>query len=294
VDWNKRINAAINSIENNLESKLDINAAAKSACSSSFHFQRMFNAILGVTPAEYARRRKLSEAAKELTSEKVKVMEVASKYGFESPNAFTRAFRNTFDINPCEARASKAKLPVFSRESCRIDIKGNSTMNYKIIKKPAFEIIGKSKLFDFDKFMKEAPKFWKKYVATKEYESLYSLNNGRCGKVSQAPLMSVYIPDKNGSRSTFTDVLAIENDSDSVISGLESFKIPVATYAEFDCTYNTSAKMNKYIYGEWFSKTGYERDGNKPDIAAYFPVAFRPLKDMRVRWWVPIIESYAA
>jgi len=65
-------------------------------------------------------------------------------------------------------------------------------------------------------------------------------------------------------------------------------------YAEFDCTYNTSAKMNKYIYGEWFSKTGYERDGNKPDIAAYFPVAFRPLKDMRVRWWVPIIESYAA
>lgn len=291
MDWNKRINAAIDYIEINLESKLDINAAAKTACSSPFHFQRMFNAILGVTPAEYARRRKLSEAAKELALEKVKVMDVVSRYGFESPNAFTRAFRNVYDINPGEVRASKAKLSVFPRESCRIDIKGKSAMNYRIIKKPAFEIIGKGKSFDLDKFMKEAPKFWKKYVATKEYESLYSLNNGRCGKVSQAPLMSVYIPDENGSRSTFTDVLAIENDSDSVISGLERFNIPAASYAEFDCTYNASAKMNKYIYGEWFSATGYERDGNKPDIAAYFPVAFRPMKDMRVRWWIPIIES---
>ena len=49
--------------------------------------------------------------------------------------------------------------------------------------------------------------------------------------------------------------------------------------------------MNKYIYGEWFSSTGYERDGSKPDIAAYFPVAFRPMKDMGVRWWIPIVEK---
>lgn len=291
MDWNKRINAAIDYIESNLESKFDINLAAKTACSSPFHFQRMFNAIFGVTPAEYARRRKLSEAAIELAFEKAKVMDVVLKYGFESPNAFTRAFRNIYDINPSEVRASKTKLSVFPRESCHIDINGNSAMNYRIIKKPAFNIIGKSKSFDFDNFMKEAPKFWKKYVATKEYQSIYSLNNGRCGKVSQAPLMSVYIPDENGSRSTFTDVLAIENDCDSVTFDLEQFNIPAATYAEFDCTYNASAKVNKYIYGEWFSKTGFERDSNKPDIAAYFPVAFRPMKDMRVRWWIPIIES---
>ncbi len=290
MDWNKRINAAIDYIESNLESKLDINAAAKTAYSSPFHFQRMFNAMLGVTPAEYVRRRKLSEAAKELASENIKVMDVVSKYGFESPNAFTRAFRNIYDINPSEVRSSKAALSVFPRESCRIDIKGSPTMNYRIIQKPAFEIIGKGQLFDFDKFMKEAPKFWKKYVATKEYQSLCSLNNGRCGKVSQASLMSVYIPDENGRRSTFTDVLAVEDDSDSVIPSLERFTIPAATYAEFNCTYNASAKMNKYIYGEWFSETGYERDGSKPDIAAYFPVAFRPMKDMQVRWWIPIVE----
>jgi AraC family transcriptional regulator len=76
---------------------------------------------------------------------------------------------NVYDINPSEVRSSKTKLPVFSRESCRLDLEGNSTMNYRIIKKPEFEIIGKGKSFDFEKFMKEAPKYWKKFVATKEY-----------------------------------------------------------------------------------------------------------------------------
>jgi len=58
---------------------------------------------------------------------------------------------------------------------------------------------------------------------------------------------------------------------------------------EFNCTYQSSMKTNRYIYGEWFSSTGYEHDGNKPDIAAYFPVAFRPIKEMGIRWWIPIV-----
>jgi AraC family transcriptional regulator len=48
-------------------------------------------------------------------------------------------------------------------------------------------------------------------------------------------------------------------------------------------------KTNRYIYGEWFSSTGHERDGHKPDIVAYFPIPFRPMSEMHIRWWIPII-----
>jgi len=90
MDWIKRMNLAIEYIEDNLDSELDINEAAKIASSSPFHFQRMFSAIIGITPAEYARRRKLTMAATELTTGNDKVIDIASKYGYESPWAAIR------------------------------------------------------------------------------------------------------------------------------------------------------------------------------------------------------------
>ncbi len=103
--------------------------------------------------------------------------------------------------------------------------------------------------------------------------------------------MSVYLPSEQGNRDSFTDILGIEKSPETDIKNFKVFHVPAATYAEFNCTYQTAAKMNKYIYGEWFPSTGYERDEQKPDIAAYFPVAFMSTKGMGVRWWIPVIKK---
>lgn len=73
-------------------------------------------------------------------------------------------------------------------------------MDYTIIEKPAFEVIGKGKIFTQDNFFKEAPKFWKEYVSTDEYQKLWNLSNGKWGQVSQTPLMSVYLPNDKGDK----------------------------------------------------------------------------------------------
>lgn len=134
-----------------------------------------------------------------------------------------------------------------------------------------------------------APKFWKEYVGSEDYQKLYRLSEGRPGSKTNSPLFSAYFPKENGKRDEFIDVLGVEATSELELSGFEVHTVPSATYAEFNCTYKASMKTNRYIYGEWFSSTGYERDGNKPDIAAYFPIPFRPMSEMRVRWWVPVI-----
>jgi AraC family transcriptional regulator len=172
-------------------------------------------------------------------------------------------------------------------------------MDYKIVEKPAFEIAGKSKIFTHDNFFKGAPKFWKEYVCTEEYQRLWSLTNGKWGQVTEAPLMSVYLPNDKGNymanvkgnKDSFLDILGIENTQELDPKEFMVFKIPPATYAEFYCTYQTSVKINKFIYGEWLPSTGYERDEQKPDIAAYFPVAFMSTKGMRVRWWIPVTKK---
>jgi AraC family transcriptional regulator len=290
MEWSDRMNSAIDHIENNLD-KFNINEAATEARCSSFHFQRMFFAIIGITPAEYVRRRRLTLAATELAAGNAKIIDIALKYGYESPNAFTRAFRNMHGINPREVRTLGVKLSAHHRVSFHVEIKGGNDMDYRIIEKPAFNLVGKSKKFTNEEFFKEAPKFWKEYVSTEEYQTLWGLTNGKWGQVTEAPLMSVYLPDENGKRDSLTDILGVEIPAETDPGKFCVFQIPAATYAEFNCTYQTAAKMNKYIYGEWFPSTGYERDEQKPDIAAYFPIAFMSTRGMGVRWWIPVLKK---
>lgn len=291
MDWLKKMNVAIEYIENSLDGELDVSAAARLVGSSPFHFQKMFFAIVGLTPTDYARKRRLSKAAMEVTSGDRRIIDIALHYGYDSPNAFTRAFRAMHGVTPSEARRSEDyKLSVFNRVSFHIDVKGGTQMTYKIIEKPAFDLIGKSKHFRFDRFAREAPKYWKEFVATKDYETLYGLNQGQGGAITNAPILSAYFPTDGDNRSRFNDVLGLEKEDSMETDGFELFHIPAATYAEFTCRYASAMKMNKYIYGEWFASTGYERDGSKPDIAAYFPIAFKPMSEMVIRWWIPIIR----
>lgn len=290
MDWSQRMNLAIEYIENNLEREIAIDEVAKIAYSSKYHFHRMFFASFNITPAEYIRKRKLTRAAAELVSKDVRVVDVAVKYGYDSPNAFTRAFRKLHGLNPSKVRSSQVKLAAYNRVTFHSQARGKDVLDYCIVEKSAFEILGKSKDFEFDQFVKEGSKFWKNYVGSNDYKLLWDLGNGRLGPVSASSLMSVYFPNEEGNEHAFTDVLGIERTPEIESHKFDTFIVPSATYAEFNCTYQTSMKTNRYIYGEWFAATGYERDGNKPDIAAYFPMPFRPMKDMGIRWWIPVVK----
>lgn len=289
MTWSQRMNLAIEYIESNLESALNVENIAKEAHCSKYHFHRMFFASFQVTCAEYVRRRKLTVAAVELLNTDKSVLDIALKYGYESPNAFTRAFRKLHGINPNQARLSSATLSSYNRVFFPLKNQGGENMNYKIIEIPKFNIIGKSKGFEFEEFVKDGAKFWKEYVNSEDYRKLGDLHMGRPGPITNAPLLSAYFPKQDGNRNEFIDVLGLEATNASEANGLEIHSVPSATYAEFYCTYKTSMQTNRYIYGEWFAATGYERDGNKPDIVAYFPIPFRPMSEMRVRWWVPVI-----
>jgi AraC family transcriptional regulator len=290
MEWSDRMNAAISYIEDNLDGEIDFSKAADKACCSLSHFQRMFFAIIGVTPAEYARRRRLTLAARELMTNTAKIIDIALKYGYDSPEAFSRAFRNVHGINPQAARTMGTKLATCSRISFHIEIKGDNDMDYKIIEKPEFDLVGTSHTFGMSngEMYREGSNFWGKYVATKEYQELWNLNGGKWGPVSEAPLMSVYLPNENGTWDPVVNAFGIEKVNETKTKGFKIFHVPAATYVEFKCTLDTSTETNRRIYSEWFPSTGYQHDA-KPDIEAYFQVAFH--SRVNVRWWIPIIKK---
>lgn len=133
MEWVEKMNRAIDYIEDHLEDRVDYEKVAQIACCSVFLFQRMFSFLTDVSLSEYIRRRRMSLAAIELKNSDIKVIDLALKYGYESPEAFTRAFQTFHGISPALARRYGVDLKDYNRISFQITIKGGISMGSKTL-----------------------------------------------------------------------------------------------------------------------------------------------------------------
>ena len=147
MDWITGIQNAINYIEDHLDEPLDFEMIAKKSFSSSFHFQRVFSILCGYTLGEYIRNRRLTMAGAELANTNEKVIDVALKYGYETPESFCKAFQKFHGITPSQARNSGAMLKSFSRLTIKVSLEGGNVMNYRIEEKPAMLLTGFKRRF---------------------------------------------------------------------------------------------------------------------------------------------------
>lgn len=123
MEWLNRLNQSITYIENNLTGEIDYGQVAKIACCSSFHYQRIFSYMANTSLAEYIRRRRMTLAAFELQNSDIKIIDLAFKYGYDSPTSFTRAFQNIHGVSPSGARNKGVKLKAHPRMTFLILIK---------------------------------------------------------------------------------------------------------------------------------------------------------------------------
>ena len=145
MDWITGIQRAIDYVEAHLTEPIDYEEVAKRAYSSSFHFQRIFSIMCGFTLGEYIRARRLSLAGSALAGGEGKVIDIAMKYGYETPESFSRAFTRFHGISPSKAKANGAALKSYSRLSVKLILSGGNAMDYRIEKKDPFKLIMKKK-----------------------------------------------------------------------------------------------------------------------------------------------------
>ncbi len=149
MNWIIGMQKAIDYIEAHLTEEIDYDAVARESFSSSFHFQRVFSILVGITVGEYIRNRRLSLAGAELAAEGSRVIDVALKYSYESPDSFAKAFQKFHGILPSAARTG-GTLRSFSRLSLKISLEGGTSMNYRIEDKPAMTLTGYRRRFSGD------------------------------------------------------------------------------------------------------------------------------------------------
>lgn len=125
------IQKAVDFIEDNIYDELSTEAIASQAYMSDFHFQRMFSVVCGVSIGEYIRNRRLALAGMEIGHSDTKIIDIAYKYGYESPESFSRAFTRFHGISPMTARSQKEKLRSFPKISVK-SILGGHQMTQKL------------------------------------------------------------------------------------------------------------------------------------------------------------------
>ena len=177
MEWIERLNQALKYIEEHLTEDVDYEQAAHVACCSVYHFQRMFSYLAGVPLSEYIRRRRMSLAAVDLQAEGAKVMDIALKYGYDSPTAFNRAFQSVHGVAPSQAKHAGAALKAYPPISFQITVKGVAEMEYRIEKKESFQIVGLSAPMEkeIEKNFAVVPQMWGKAASTGALEKLIPL-----------------------------------------------------------------------------------------------------------------------
>lgn len=131
MNWYEQINEAFGYIEDHLESNIDLDKIANIMCQSTVSFQRTFSIFMNISIFEYIRRRRMTLAAIELQTNSIKVIDLALKYGYESPESFTRAFKEIHGISPSAARKKGVQLNLFPRITFLLTVKGDIEMDYK-------------------------------------------------------------------------------------------------------------------------------------------------------------------
>lgn len=139
MEWLDRLNEAVAYMESCLEGEFSLEQAARIACCSPGYFRRMFGYVMGVSPAEYLHRRRMTQAAFLLQHTDLTVTEAALRYGYASPTAFGRAFRRVHGITPTEARRAGCTLHAWLPVRLSVRAAGTRPMPYRIEREGAAE-----------------------------------------------------------------------------------------------------------------------------------------------------------
>lgn len=248
MDWVKIIKDAIEYIEGNITEDLTVGRIAGKVNTSAFYFQRGFSMLCGYTVGEYVRMRRLSIAGEELLSSDVKVIDLAIKYGYDSPDSFTKAFTRFHGSTPTDVRRGGAMLKSFAPLHIKLILDGGSTMEYKIEEKKAFKVMGISKDFSYENANADVPRFWDEaFLQAKErpVEGMY----GVCF-------------DEEMAGNRFRYMIADDYDAKKAErKKLDVHEIKAHTWAVFPCRGPMPLplqEVNRRIFSEWLPASSYE------------------------------------
>lgn len=290
MDSLENLNRALQYIEDHLEEDIDLKEAAKRAHCSDYHFSRMFSFLAGIPLSEYIRRRRLTLAGFELQAGDLRIVDVAVKYGYRSADAFSRAFQALHGITPSSVRSHASSLVAYPQMTFQLTIQGGNAMNYRIIEKESFGIVGMMKRvpIQFDGVNPEIASMWKS-LTSEDIGELKQLSN-----VEPQGLISASVNFSEGrmeEKGELDHYIGVATSSKEFPERFAQLEVPAMTWAVFEAVGpfpETLQQVWGRIYSEWFPSASYE-------VARGPEILWNEGKDVsspnfRSEIWIPVIQ----
>lgn len=241
MEWMSIIGNSVQYIEDHITEEITPEQVANAVCVSPFYFQKGFAMICGFSVSEYIRNRRLALAGNDLLITDMKIIDVAMKYGYDSPDSFTKAFTRFHGVTPTSVRKDEVLLKTFAPLKLKISLEGGYLMDYKILKKDEFTVIANAKTFPYEGAKESVPTFWQEHFAQGKGQTvmgMYGINI-----------------DIKMSQESFEYLIADPyNPQNEVPEGFVTRTIPSFDWAVFPCKGampNALQDVNTKIYTEW-------------------------------------------
>lgn len=254
MEWLTCIRASVDYIERHLTDDINADDVAKAVYLSPFFLQRGFSLMTGMGLSEYLRNRRLYQAALDLRHADDKVIDVALRCGYETPESFTKAFTRFHGATPSQVRAG-APIRTFLPLTIHLTIQGGNQMDCKITQMDSFKVVGFAREFDSETSYEKVPQFWGEIM--QQYANVFS---GNAPKNAVENAISAYrigeygvcVDDVGSGR--FRYLIAGEYTGGAVPDGLSVYELPCGDWAIFDCVGplpGALQSVNTRIFNEW-------------------------------------------
>lgn len=289
MNWAEGIQNAVDYIEEHLADEIDYNIISSQAACSPYYFQKIFGILCGITVGVYIRNRRLTLAGSELKNTDIKVIDLALKYGYESPESFTRAFVRFHGITPSEARRSNAKLRSFSRLKVQIILKGGNYMDYKIITKDSFTVLEMTERHTVigERNKNTIPEFWDRAHKDGSIEKLLKYAS------DSSFIFGICYGNGHTDCESFDYSIAVECTPDTdPPNGFRVSVIPERTWVTAECTGAMPDAIQKLwheLCSEFFPTSSY-KPTCELDIEVY-PEGDMTDENYKSQIWVPIVKD---
>ena len=284
MDWLKRMNRILDYIESHLDEEIDYDKISRIALCTPGLFQRIFAHLTQMSLSEYIRRRKLSKAGIDLKTSHEKIIDIAFKYGYESSDSFSYAFKKLHGVSPSQARCQDIILKSYPKLTFVFALKGDEEMNYKLLERDAIRVIGKSIITTMDQNLKEntIPLFWKEAHVNGTVEKL-------CHLVPNQPLLGICSNINDSEEFRYLIGVESKNRNDE---NLEEIIIPKSTWAIFEVVGPLPESVQKLwvrIFTEFLPNENFVH-AKTPDFELYYENDGNE-NQFRSEIWIPVLPK---
>ncbi len=292
MEWTESLKKSISYIEANLLEEISADDVADQVHMSSFYLQKGFKIMTGYTIAEYIRSRRLYLAALDLIAGRQKVIELAYKYGYDTPESFTKAFSRFHGVSPMQMQGNAMKVKTFLPLKISILIQGGNDMDYTVEKMKQFQVIGFEREFSMEDSYEKIPKFWDEF-AEKYLQKLFA------GNEPETDIEHAICDCKIGEYGVCVDLckdgrfrylIAGIYHGGKVPEGMSLFEFPETEWVKFRCVGSMPGAMqsvNTKIFKEWLPGNTEFKISMGANIE-WYSLGDNTLPDYESGIWLPV------